>query len=81
MMQGTSVPVAIPSAVRRKMAQHGLQAGAEEGMRATTFVPPHQLMAQMLGHGDKFSLGISTMVCLPPPFLPSLSFVLQVDLG
>lgn len=53
---GTSVPVAIPSAARRKLAQHGVLTGVNDGIRAATFVPPHQLMAQMEDNGDKFSL-------------------------
>lgn len=69
------MPVAIPSAARRKLVQHGVLTGAEDGIRASSFVPPHQLMAQMENNGDKFSLEISKGVSthVPPPlFLASL---------
>ena len=61
--QGTSVPVAIPSAARRKLAQAGVL--PDVGVRAATFVPPHQLLAAE-DDGGKFSLQISTGVRVPP---------------
>ena len=59
-IQGTSVPVAIPTAARLRMAQHAAASGAHDGIRAATFVPPHQLLAQLDGRdADVFSLGFS----------------------